>query len=106
MQAHVMAILAPSEQKVLRALLDAYPEPLSREGLMEATGYSPGGRFQRPGLGLRSLGLVYYPTRPCLHRAVPLHGGGPITAWQDEAAHVTADGQYGLRSSTVRHRDG
>ncbi len=36
-----MSILPPSEQKILGALLDEYPDALSREDLLVATGYKP-----------------------------------------------------------------
>ncbi len=63
MQSRVMSILPPSEQKILGALLDAYPDALTREDLMAATGYNPGGRFNNLVSGLKSLGLIYFPDK-------------------------------------------
>lgn len=58
----VLDRLPGPEQRLLRPLLDAYPEALSNEELAERAGYTAGaGAFNNPRGRLRSLGLVEYP---------------------------------------------
>lgn len=51
------------EQRILRPLLDAYPDELARQQVAKAAGYesTAGGAFRNPLGHLRSLGLVTYP---------------------------------------------
>lgn len=53
--------LPPSEAKVLKVLLDAYPDGLSREELGRSTDYVEGGRFNNIIGRLSGLGAVVYP---------------------------------------------
>lgn len=55
--------LPPSEGKVLRALLEVFPDTLTRDELGQRTGYSPGGRYDNILGRLRSLGTIEYPER-------------------------------------------
>lgn len=72
LQARVLQRLPGPEQKLLRVLLDKYPEPVTNEELARAAGYEPGGgAFNNPRGRLRSLGLVDYPDRG-LVRALPV----------------------------------
>ncbi len=58
----VLDRLPGPEQRLLRPLLDAYPEALTNEDLAERAGYTAGaGAFNNPRGRLRSLGLVDYP---------------------------------------------
>lgn len=58
----VLARLPGPEQRLLRPLLDAYPDALSNDDLADAAGYTAGaGAFNNPRGRLRSLGLVEYP---------------------------------------------
>ena len=58
----VLARLPNPEQKLLRPLLDAYPNDLSNEELAEISGYQVGsGGFNNPKGRLRTLGLAEYP---------------------------------------------
>ena len=60
----VMAILNGPQQRILAPLLAAYPEPLPKNALATAAGYSPdGGAFNNPLGSLRSLGFIDYPSR-------------------------------------------
>ncbi len=62
LQRKVLGILPGPEQKILRALIEAYPEDLSNEETAERAGYTPGsGGFNNPKGRLRSIGLVRYP---------------------------------------------
>lgn len=62
LHSHVMGRLPGPEQKLLRALLDVYPESLSDDVLASRTNYAPGGgAFLNPKGRLRSLGLITYP---------------------------------------------
>ena len=62
-QQKVLAILPGPEQRLLRPLLDCYPNSMHNEGLAELAGYAPGsGGFNNPKGRLRSLGLVEYPS--------------------------------------------
>lgn len=62
MHEHVLGRLPGPEQRVLRPLLDAYPNKMSNEDLAHAAGYTPGaGSFNNPRGRLRSLGLIEYP---------------------------------------------
>lgn len=68
----VLNRLPGPEQRVLKPLLMAYPEPLSNEDLARASGYTPNaGAFNNPRGRLRSLGLIEYP-RPGAVVARPL----------------------------------
>lgn len=57
----VMEKLDGPERRILQPLLDAWPDPMSNEELMEAAGYQPGGGFNNPRGRLRTLGLIDYP---------------------------------------------
>ena len=62
LQRRVLERLPGPEQRVLRPLLEAYPNQLSKEDTAHAAGYTPGaGSFNNPCGRLRSLGLVDYP---------------------------------------------
>lgn len=57
----VLGRLPGPERRLLRPLLEAYPEPLSNQQLAKAAGYEPsGGAFNNPRGRLRSLGLIEY----------------------------------------------
>lgn len=61
LQARVLAQLPGPEGKLLRVLLDVYPEGLSNEDLAQRAGYAPnGGAYNNPRGRLRSLGLIDY----------------------------------------------
>jgi hypothetical protein len=67
----VMARLPGPEQKLLKPLIEAYPESMSNEELSEASGYANGsGGYNNPRGRLRTLGLIEY------------HGGGYVKAKQ------------------------
>src|SRR6185436_6331592 len=58
----VLARLPGPEQRLLKPLLDAYPQAMSNEELAEAANYTAGaGAFNNPRGRLRSLGLIEYP---------------------------------------------
>lgn len=58
----VMQCLPGPEQKLLRVLIDIYPNDIGDSELAERTGYSAGGgAFNNPKGRLRTLGLVTYP---------------------------------------------
>jgi uncharacterized protein len=60
----LQGILNGPERRILEPLIKAYPDPMSRDDLAAAAGYSPdGGAFCNPLGALRSLGLIDYPTR-------------------------------------------
>jgi hypothetical protein len=62
MHEHVLGRLPGPEQRVLRPLLDAYPNRVAKDALAVAAGYTPGaGSFNNPCGRLRSLGLIDYP---------------------------------------------
>jgi hypothetical protein len=62
LHAKVLAILPGPEQKLLRVLLEIYPEEISKDELAERSGYVAGaGGFNNPCGRLRTLGLVEYP---------------------------------------------
>jgi uncharacterized protein len=72
MQQLVLGNIPPSEGKVLRALIEVYPEELSRDELGARTDYDAGGgRFTNVVGKLRTLGLVEYPMQG-LVRAAPV----------------------------------
>ncbi len=52
--------LPTPEQRLLKPLLEAYPESLTNPELREASGYSDGGAFNNPRGRLRTLGLIEY----------------------------------------------
>lgn len=57
----VLAILDQPEQKLLKPLLEAYPESISNEGLAERSGYQlNSGGYKNPRGRLRALGLIEY----------------------------------------------
>ena len=61
LQARVLAQLPGPEGKLLRVLLQAYPNALTNEELAERAGYAAnGGAFNNPRGRLRSLGLIDY----------------------------------------------
>lgn len=78
LQKRVLDRLPGPEAKLLRALLDVYPEALSNEDLARRSGYEPGGgAFNNPRGRLRSLGLVDYPQKGHVRaRDVLFPGGG------------------------------
>lgn len=60
----VLGRLSGPEGRILKPLLDVWPESLTNEQLAELAGYSPdGGAFGNPRSRLRTLGLVDYPTK-------------------------------------------
>jgi hypothetical protein len=61
MQRHVMSVLPGPHQKILRVLLDKYPNAISKDECAALAGYAPGGAFNNPMGRLRSMGLVDYP---------------------------------------------
>lgn len=64
LQEMVFERLTGPEAKILRALIAAYPNSMTREDLGAASEYSPtGSSFTNPLGSLRSLGLVEYPTK-------------------------------------------
>jgi hypothetical protein len=72
LQARVLERLPGPEQKLLKVLLDAYPDAVTNEDLAQKTGYSPdGGAFNNPRGRLRTLGLLTYPDRGMV-RAAPV----------------------------------
>lgn len=78
LQQRVLGRLPGPEAKLLRALLDAYPEALSNEELARRSGYElGGGAFNNPRGRLRSMGLVDYPQKGQVRaRDVLFPGGG------------------------------
>lgn len=59
----ILSVLPGPEQRLLKPLLEAYPNDLSNEELAEASGYQAGsGGFNNPKGRLRTLGLVEYPS--------------------------------------------
>ncbi len=57
----VLERLPSPEQKLLRPLIEIYPEDMSYEELAEKSSYAPnGGAFNNPRGRLRTLGLVEY----------------------------------------------
>jgi hypothetical protein len=56
----VLSRLSTPERRLLKPLLAAYPEALTNEELLEASGYNPGGAFNNPRGRLRTLGLIEY----------------------------------------------
>lgn len=77
MQQRVLERLPGPEAKLLRALLDAYPEALSNEELARRSGYElGGGAFNNPRGRLRSLGLVDYPQKGQVRARDVLFPGG------------------------------
>lgn len=63
-----IAKLSPSEGKLLRVLIDRYPESISRADLAAETGYTENGHFNNMVGHLRTLGAADYP------------GGGQVVA--------------------------
>lgn len=61
LQRHVMSVLPNPHQKILKVLLDRYPEAISKDACASLAGYAPGGAFNNPLGRLRSMGLVDYP---------------------------------------------
>lgn len=62
LHATILAKLPPARQKILRALLDAYPEPLTRHDLAEAINTSAeGGSYKNNISAMRTAGLLDYP---------------------------------------------
>lgn len=63
LQEAVLARLPGPEQRVLRPLLDCWPEAMDSEELAVAANYAPNtGGYNNPRGRLRSLGLIAYPT--------------------------------------------
>lgn len=61
LQRRVLDKLPGPEQKILRAILEAYPQEISNEDAAATAGYSPeGGAYCNPRGRLRSLGLIDY----------------------------------------------
>lgn len=72
LQSRILSRLGGPHQKILRILIDAYPEPLSKEELAYRAGYSHGsGAFNNPMGAMRTLGLIDYP-RPGHAVALPV----------------------------------
>lgn len=62
LHAAVLGRLDGPGQKILKVLLEAWPEGVTNDALAEASGYSPGGgAFANPRGRLKTLGLVEYP---------------------------------------------
>lgn len=60
----VLERLPGPEQKLLRVLIEAYPNPITNEDLAAKAGYEVGGgAFNNPRGRLRTLGLIDYPDR-------------------------------------------
>lgn len=57
----VMKCLPGPEQKLLRVLIDIYPDDIGNTELAERAGYAVGGAFNNPRGRLRTLGLITYP---------------------------------------------
>lgn len=57
-QDRVMAKLTPAQQRVLQAVLDVYPDDVSREDLASRTGYTQSGNFNNIVSRLSALGLI------------------------------------------------
>lgn len=61
LHARVLSVIGGPEQRLLRPLLDAWPESISNEDLARAANYAPGaGSYNNPRGRLRTLGLVEY----------------------------------------------
>lgn len=61
LQRRVMDRLPGPEKKILRVILDAYPEAISNEACATASGYTEGGGgYNNPRGRLRTLGLIEY----------------------------------------------
>lgn len=64
LQRRVLERLPGPEQKILRVLIESYPEPVGNDELAQRAGYEPGGgAYNNPRGRLRTLGLIDYPTR-------------------------------------------
>jgi hypothetical protein len=62
MQRHIMSVLPGPHQKILRVLIDKYPDATSKDECAALSGYAPdGGAFNNPMGRLHSMGLVDYP---------------------------------------------
>lgn len=73
----VLDRLPGPEAKLLRRLIEVYPEALSNEELARRSGYEPGGgAFNNPRGRLRSLGLVDYPQKGHVRARDVLFPGG------------------------------
>jgi hypothetical protein len=72
LHARVLDRLPGPEQRLLRPLLDAYPDALSNQALADAAGYTAGaGSFNNPRGRLRSLGLIdYNPPGHCVAKSL------------------------------------
>ena len=63
LHAKVLAVLPGPEQKLLKILIEIYPEEIAKDALAERSGYAPGsGGFNNPCGRLRTLGLAEYPS--------------------------------------------
>jgi len=62
--------------KLLRILLDIYPNDIANEDLAERANYALGGAFNNPKGRLRTLGLATYPTPGRVRAADLLFPGG------------------------------
>ena len=62
LQARVIGVLPNPHQEVLRALLNLYPHPISKDELSSIVGRR-GGAFNNPLSRLRTMGLIEYPER-------------------------------------------
>ncbi len=64
LQRMVLNRLPGPEQKILKVLIDAYPDALDNDACAQKSGYAPdGGAYNNPRGRLRSLGLIDYPER-------------------------------------------
>jgi uncharacterized protein len=61
LHSHVLSVLPNPEQRILKPLLETYPNPMEYERLAELSGYANGsGGFNNPRGRLRTLGLIEY----------------------------------------------
>lgn len=61
MQQYVFSILPGPEQRILKPLIDSYPNSVDKALLAELSGYKQGGAFNNPLGRLRTLGFIDYP---------------------------------------------
>jgi hypothetical protein len=61
MHRHVMNVLPGPHQKILRVLLENYPNAISKADCASMAGYAQGGAFNNPLGKLHTMGLVAYP---------------------------------------------
>jgi uncharacterized protein len=72
LHAKVISVLPGPEQKLLKVLIEVYPQDIGKDELADRSGYAPGsGGFNNPCGRLRTLGLIEYPA-PGRVKAKPL----------------------------------